>query len=214
MQFKNLKRRVAAILIAAAAVTSSAALPAHADDGPDYDVVCCIYTAAGTVTVSGGVRYGSDIIAKKYSYWSLDSTNVIHRYDLFIKDKYEWKQIIADGSLFIKVDWAYGSLYRDGFVYAGLTAHHANGQARLFPYLSSAANNVYTWPLDWAGAATQYHQHVWLTYAWQNSDTRWLRETSNYTIKLPAGEKFGGCATPQSEGKTTFTFTTTTSYLR
>lgn len=214
MFLKNLKRKLALAGVAAFAIITLAALPAQADD-PDYDYVPgSTYSAAGTVTISGGVKYGSDVITKAYLYWAIDSAGVYHRYDLFLKDKYEWKQNISDGTmaLFTKLDWAYGSLKRDGIPFPGIIGHYANGQARLYPVGSS--NTVYSKPLDWNGSVVQYHQHVWLTFSWQNADTRWLRESGRWTIDLPAGEKFIGCATPASEGKNVFTFPTQTTYLK
>lgn len=212
----KLSKRIYALATAlAVAALVVVAGTANADDAPDYDYVPgSTYTTAGTITTSGGTRYGSDVIAKGYVYWSIDGAGVYHMYNLDIKDKYEWKNIVADGSWFTKIDWAYGTLKRDGVAFAGLVAHNANGQARLYPVGSPASSNVYYRQLDWAGAATVYHQHVWLTFSWQNTQTRWLRETGKWTIDLPAGEKFIGCATPASEGKNVFTFTTTTSYVK
>lgn len=227
-------RRMLAVLAAMfAALFFFSTLPASADqnDGlpEEYGYTCCTYAPAdandvpndGTMGVAGAYTAGSHTITKYYVYATTDANGNYKTLELKRTTRFEWKRINADGSQFIRVATVSGVARLDGNACYCIVAHNANGQARLFPYGSGASNNVYQKSKDasWISGDEQWlHTHYMLPFPWQNSDTRWLRDTSKWTLKLPAGYKFRSCGCagePKSlEGKTIQTFTTTMSYLR
>lgn len=224
---RHLWRAAIATVLSAVVFVGFAAAPAQAED-PDYG--CCdgsVYTAADTPppedgTIGAANTSGADLIVKYYVYMSVDNTGHYHFWDLKRIDRYEWKRITADGSIFIRFKYASGTLRRDGVLHNGILAHNANAQARLFPFGSGSSNNVYQKSSDasWVWPGTSQDTRNFTTYPWQFSDTRWIRDTSKWTIRLPSNEKFSACGCggtvqpPTSNGANQFTFTTITSYQK
>jgi len=207
------------------AFVSPASAAGDGDDGNDYWSQYGDTTQDAELCLTCGTTTGSDLVRKSYVLTTIDTNGNVHVLRLWRVDRYMWKYIPEDGQMLIRGDTDDGVLTRDGANYYGLYAHNSNMQPRLFPFLSGSSNNVpgANRVRDWSDVNPRYyHTNSWsvASHGWQNSDTRWLHNTSKWTIKLSNGEKFWnnngncGCGSNGPDGKTTFTLTTVTDYQR
>lgn len=164
------------------------------------------------------VRTGTMWPNRDYWYTSVDKKGNIHVYRLFRSDRVDWK-IVTDSSgndqtLYLRWVVAGFALYRNGSLYCGVTGHHTRFTSRWWPYPTGAippgAGNDFPKDVPISGCTAWDANQVNATqFKWQLADTRWLREVSKTTIKLPPGETFCYCGPRGSEGKNSFTFSTT-----